>query len=148
MSEKTKNQQRIDDIVQTYLGKLAREEQFENGERVTFEEIVEKHGAHAAMCHNCAFRDDSPEQMHARGNYPAQFWTILLGIRSAVREEAAYAPFFCHRKMPSDDGGKNFQPELDDEGLPAGHKLCAGWTAEVKEQTEFQKRLKDEDDGW
>lgn len=114
------------------LGSEFRKDEFKKGEGLSFEQVKEKYGAYKSKCHNCAFLADSKETKEFFESYPSQMSTILENIDTAVEGTAPFAPFFCHRKMPSNDGGKNFQPELDDEGLPAGHKLCAGWVACVE----------------
>ncbi|HEX8564112.1 MAG TPA: hypothetical protein VF648_00490, partial [Pyrinomonadaceae bacterium] len=94
---------------------------------------IEKYGFYPKMCHNCAFLPGSTERHDFAQEYPSQLSTILENIDNAVGGRAPFEPFFCHREMPSDDGGKSFQPEFDDEGLPVGHKICAGWIAEVRQ---------------
>ncbi|MDQ4121695.1 MAG: hypothetical protein M3209_09645 [Acidobacteriota bacterium] len=130
----------IDQRIKEILGQLKRKDRFKNGERITLELTVEKYGAHRKMCHNCAFLPESTERQDFAKEYPSQLSTVLENIDGAVKGENPFEPFFCHREMPSDDGGKSFQPEFDDEGLPVGHKICAGWMAEVKNvQKIYQK---------
>jgi hypothetical protein len=70
-----------------------------------------------SMCHDCAFRKDSPER-ESFGAWPA--------IESAVREGT---PFICHQGMHETDDGRYIPFERDAKGIPVWHPVCAGWAA-------------------
>jgi hypothetical protein len=107
---------------------------------------VKKHfGTRESMCHNCAFRLDSGEvEDFASVPYddiPAQLTQILENIDAAVEGEIPYKPFFCHQGMPTNDGGLSFQPEnRDEDEMPIGYPVCAGWLNEVMLQTNDPRR--------
>jgi hypothetical protein len=127
------------------IGQLRRKRSFQNGERFTFEQLIEKYGACKGQCHTCAFREDSPETKAFYESYPSRMSTILENASEAAKGNAPFEPFFCHRKMSSDDGGQNFQPDYDEGGLPVGHMLCAGWVKLVRsQQTLISKEKQDE----
>lgn len=98
----------------------------------TFEEVLERFGARLKRCHNCAFNKDSVEMKQYRREYPSQVSTILENIDFAVEGTAPFEPFFCHQNMPTNDGGKSFQPDYSEEGLPVGYPICAGWRKEAE----------------
>lgn len=121
----------IEQEVKRIIGINRAKERFEQGERISLEQLMGKYGVCKGQCHTCAFRPDSPETQAFYESYPSQLSTILECIDEAVEGKGPYRLFFCHRNMPSEDGGKNFQPDFDGDGVPVGHKICAGWLRSV-----------------
>ncbi|MGC2239150.1 MAG: hypothetical protein WA584_23545 [Pyrinomonadaceae bacterium] len=141
--QRTPREQRyIDDRIKELHGAVKRRQMFRDGvRRDTLEDIVEKYGACEKMCHNCAFRPGSVEEIAARESLDSQLWRVLSLLDEAVEGTGPFEPFFCHQDMPTNDGGHNFQPDLSDEGLPEGFPICAGWRAAVIQAKRFQANL-------
>ena len=75
------------------------------------------------MCHDCAFRPDSPERKDP------EVWARLLADPD---QSGLDGVFYCHhsrdgsREMPTDEHG-NYNPRRDASGRPVGWPICAGW---------------------
>ena len=116
-----------------FAGTTKRREDFKNGKPAeTLPETLERFGARGRRCHNCAFNRNSEEMKEYRAEYPSQVSTILENIDLAIEGNAPFEPFFCHQGMPTNNGGKSFQPEYTEEGLPKGFPICAGWRNEAE----------------
>jgi hypothetical protein len=68
-------------------------------------------------CFDCAFRAGSQERESCRT------WAA---IQQGIANDT---PFYCHQGMLVGSRGEYVPLELDADGAPVGHPLCAGWLA-------------------
>lgn len=91
---------------------------------------VARDGCRSEMCHDCAFRNDSPEMEEFRDvGFGTKVMTLLEDLEY-VFAGATDRPsiFVCHQGMPTGPKGPpDYQPPRDERGNPIGFPVCAGW---------------------
>jgi len=106
-------------------------------------QIAGRDGCRTQMCHDCAFRPDSPEMCEFKEvGFGTKVMTLLEDIEYTFSGQAVRPSIFvCHQGMPTGPGGPpDYQPPVDEQNNPIGFPICAGWAKR------FNKRLRERED--